>query len=137
MNRLRKFCRLKWKEKLLFCESLFLNLYVGALLKVIPFRWIPRLFRSPQFAVGTLQPEVVENVKVAVRQAGWISPWKNRCLVSSLTARYMLRRRRISSELYLGMAKNEAGRMIAHAWLVSCSTEIVEKNGQFISLYTL
>lgn len=136
MKHLGKFWVLERGEKLLFCESLLLHLYVGLLLKVVPFRQIPRLFRSPQFAVGTWQPEAVENVKVALQRAGWISPWKNRCLVSSLAGRIMLRRRRIPSGLFLGVAKQPDGKTIAHAWLMAAGYEVIEKRSEYTELYT-
>ena len=39
----------------------------------------------------------------------------------ALAARWMLKRRRIPSTLYFGMAKDEDGRLTAHAWLRSGS----------------
>lgn len=154
MGHLRKFCMLERREKLLFCESLVLHLIVGLMLKVIPFRRIPGMFRSRQLASGTgpgnssprspvrrmadrdsRQQEVVENIRVAVERAGWVSPWRNRCLVSSLTARCMLNRRMIGSELSLGMAKDAEGKLKAHAWLKSGDFEIVEKRGSYTELF--
>lgn len=161
MNRIRKFCILDRSEKLLFCESFILHLVAGLLLKIVPFRWIPGLFSSRQLAVGSQQFEtpaesedqsryvpvpmkpgvsgqqfeVVEKVRVAVLRAGWVSPWKNRCLVSSLAGRWMMRRRKIESELSLGVAKDAKGRLLAHAWLKSGDSEIVEKRGEFKEIY--
>lgn len=154
MNRFMKFCRLGWSEKVLFCESLILHLFVGLLLKVVPFRRIPPLFKSKQSAVSSQQSgtpaktedqsrytvpgqqeEIIEKIRLAVQRAGWISPWRNRCLVSSLAGRCMLRRRKISSELSLGVAKNSAGKLVAHAWLKSGHYELVEKRGEYTELY--
>lgn len=170
MTRFRRFCALGWEERRLFCESLLFHLIVGLVLKVVPFRWIPRLFASRQFEtpakaesrtrtcpdeVGSVRAEgqsrhapapmesgvsgrqsgVVEKIQVAVQRAGWISPWRNRCLVSSLAARWMLRRRRISSTFSLGVTKNPDGKTIAHAWLIASGCEIVEKRGEYTELY--
>lgn len=165
MNRFRKFCGLKWGEKVLFCEALSLHLFAGLLLKVVPFRLIPRIFRSksmsqsgpaiphPQpggsvqfgapaqdedqspYNMPGQQSGIVEDIRVAVQRAGWVSPWKNRCLVSSLAARCMLRCRKIGSELSLGVAKNSDGKLIAHAWLKSGDFEIVEERGSYTELF--
>jgi hypothetical protein len=170
MTRFRRFCALGWEERRLFCESLLFHLIVGLVLKVVPFRWIPRLFASRQFEtpakaesrtrtcpdeVGSVRAEgqsrhapvpmesgvsgrqsgVVEKIQVAVQRAGWISPWRNRCLVSSLAARWMLRRRKIGSELSLGVAKDTKGNLVAHAWLKSGDFEIVEKRGSYTELF--
>ncbi len=151
-RKLRRFKELPVREKLLFLEAFLLHLFVGLLLKVIPFRCIPGLFASRQFetqteeedqsrtrsvgtAVASPQSEIIENIGVAVRQAGSVSPWKNRCLVSSLAGRCMLRRRKIDSQISLGMAKNANGKMMAHAWLVSGDVEIVPSGGSFRELY--
>ena len=135
MTRFRRFCALGWEERRLFCESLLFHLIVGLVLKVVPFRWIPRLFASRQSAVGSPQSTVVEKIRVAVQRAGWISPWKNRCLVSSLAGRWMLNRRRIASTLSLGVTKNPDEKTIAHAWLIASGCEIVEKRGEYTELY--
>ena len=45
--------------------------------------------------------------------------WESQCLVKAIAAMKMLERRQIESTLYLGTAKDENGKMIAHAWLRS------------------
>ena len=157
MSKFKKFRDLSGKEKSLFFEALILEVWVGLLLKVIPFRWIPRLFASPQFEAPTQeksrtssvgketqsrhkasgrQSEVIELIRAAIQRAARVSPWKNRCLVSSLTARCMLRRRRIESRLSLGLAKGADGHVIAHAWLSAGDLEIIAGGGNYQELYS-
>jgi len=152
-----KFITLHGKEKLLFIEALALHLWAGLLLKIIPFKWVPRLFSSPQFETPTKaksrtrsvgkkdqsrhnlsgqQSEVIEMVKVAIQRAGKVSPWRNRCLVSSLAGRCMLRRRKIDSQLSLGVARNPDGKTISHAWLKAGNIEIVGRNGDYTELFS-
>lgn len=50
--------------------------------------------------------------------------WESKCMVQAMTAKMMLKRRRIKSTLYLGVAKNDTRGFIAHAW-VSCGDLIV------------
>ncbi|MBD2872027.1 lasso peptide biosynthesis B2 protein [Paenibacillus arenilitoris] len=45
--------------------------------------------------------------------------WESKCLVKAIAGMKMLERRAIDSTLYLGTAKDERGRLIAHAWLRS------------------
>jgi hypothetical protein len=71
----------------------------------------------------------------AVERANVVSPWKNRCLVSSLAARCMLRRRNIESQLSLGVAKNSNGKIIAHAWINAGDFVLIEKATMFQVLY--
>jgi hypothetical protein len=153
---LKKFYALPRQERWLFIEALTLQLRVGLLLKLIPFKWIPRLFankvqgtRSPE--PGTLnpepgtrnlkpagrrvQPEIIEQIKTAIQRSAPLSPWRNRCLVQSLAARRMLGRRKIQSQLSLGVAINEDKKMIAHAWLKASDIEIVERRGDYHEMY--
>lgn len=146
-GRIRKFRVLSGREKRLFLEAFILHLVTGLVLKVVPFRWIPGMFGSRQFDTPTLeedqsrhsvsgrQSEDIELIRMAVQRAGSMSPWRNRCLVSSLAGRCMLRRRKIESQLFLGMTKAPEGRPSAHAWLLSGETEIVPKQGDYIPLY--
>ncbi len=81
------------------------------------------------------QTELIDFIRRAIQQAGKVSPWKNRCLVSSLAGRCMLRRRKIESEVSLGVAKDAGGNVIAHAWLRAGGVEIVPSDGTFSALF--
>jgi hypothetical protein len=151
-----RFIELTGKEKLLFCEALSLQLWVGLLLMIIPFRWIPRFFKNkvqgtrcmvqgidnkeheniyPEPCIVHPVPLTLVEIKAAIQSASRVSPWKNKCLVSSLAARRMLTKRKIQSEVSLGVAKDKTGRMIAHAWVRADDYEVVEKKGSFTELY--
>lgn len=140
MLRIRKFSKLTFREQLCFSEALFLQLAVGLLLKVVPFRKIPGLFAGQGGTTDVSGPvsEVngltLEQVKQATWRAGRISPWKNKCLVQSLAARRMLNRRKIGSQLSLGLAKNQNNKVVAHAWLKSGDFEIIARDGDFQQL---
>ena len=145
----RKYNLLQRKEKFLFLEALALHLWIGLLLKVIPFRWIPGLFGNkvksqkskvksagnPPDSSQFIVPEKTKQIKAAIQRAGRVSPWRNKCLVSSLAGRCMLRRRKIESRLSLGVTKNTEGKIIAHAWLSSGDLEIITGGGNFQELY--
>lgn len=77
---------------------------------------------------------IPDQLKSILQMTSPLSPWRNKCLVSSLTARCMLKRRKISSELYLGVGKNEAGKVIAHAWIISGGVDIVPKGKGFMDM---
>ncbi len=132
---LEKFFRISGRERRLFLEALALQLWVGLLLKAIPFRRVAELFKNRQTAVGSQQSGIIENIRDAVQRAGRVSPWRNRCLVSSLAARRMLRRRGINSQIHLGVAKNAAEKTIAHAWLEAEGYEVVMKHGDYHDLF--
>lgn len=135
MRKVTKFVSLTGREKTLFAEALILETAVGLLLKIIPFRLIPRLFASHHSAALSLQPEVPGLIKKAIRRASWVSPWRNKCLVSSLAGRWMMNRRKIKTQISLGVTKEGAGKIIAHAWLRSGDYEIVPRNGEYVELH--
>jgi hypothetical protein len=135
MSKLKKFSELSRREQVLFSEAFFLQVTIGLLLEIIPFKWIPRLFSNPERKAISEKRESFTQIKSAIQLAGRYSHWRNKCLVQSLAARSMLNRRKISSELSLGVAKAENGKMIAHAWLKVGDFEIVEKGADFSELY--
>lgn len=147
-SKLKKFLRIPGRERNLFLEALVLHLWVGLLLKLVPFRKIAELFSGQQpdiLAGGEVQSlnsvpgwqsEKTEEIRRAVERAGAFSPWRNRCLVSSLAAKRMLNRRDIPSVLSLGVSRGSRGRVVAHAWLKSGNCELVRKDGDYTVLYT-
>ena len=122
MSALRKFLDLHWNERLLLMEAwLYLGAARAALL-VIPFRDIaPRLGR-PWGADAV--PIADSPAPAMARQIGWAveimarhTPWESACLAQSIAGKFMLGKRGLSSLLFLGMKKDEAGKLTAHAWL--------------------
>ena len=52
------------------------------------------------------------------------TPWLSTCLVQSLAGYVMLRRHDVPSVVYLGVAKDAGGELIAHSWL-RCGDRLV------------
>ena len=52
------------------------------------------------------------------------TPWQSMCMVQALTAKRLLNKRGFPCTLYMGVARDENGKMIAHAWL-RCGTDFV------------
>lgn len=57
-----------------------------------------------------------KRVAYAVNHVCNKTKWESKCLVRALTAQKLLRKKGISSTLYLGCGL-EDGKMVAHAWL--------------------
>ena len=62
---------------------------------------------------------MVARISWAVQAVGSRLAWSNLCLVNAVAAKLMLRRRGISTQLFLGLAKDGEQNLEAHAWL-SC-----------------
>jgi hypothetical protein len=66
---------------------------------------------------GAAGSQGAEAIGWAVRGAAARTPWLSTCLVQSLAGSAMLRRRGLPGVVYLGVAKDPGGEIIAHSWL--------------------
>lgn len=108
------------KTKLLLLEA-FILLGWARILKMIPFsRVAPTLGEYMSETSFTHKPsniKMIRNISQAVQTMSRNTFWESECLVKALAAMKMLEKRKIESTLYLGTAKDEEGKLIAHAWL--------------------
>ncbi|MFD0682138.1 MULTISPECIES: lasso peptide biosynthesis B2 protein [unclassified Paenibacillus] len=122
--KLRKFFSLDWRTMLLFIEA-FIYLGWARYLVYQPFKKIApslgsHLEETPQ-ATNDKNKDALKNVHYAIHTISNHTFWDSKCLVRAFAGMRMLQRRGIESTLYLGTAKEESGKMIAHAWLRSGS----------------
>jgi hypothetical protein len=106
---------------MMFCEA---YIYMG----IARFQVLTRPFKQIAKKLGTTgepaielatDPVLIRQVAWALRTAARFTPWKSNCLAQGLAAGRMLKRRGLPAVLFFGVAKDEAGKMIAHAWLRS------------------
>lgn len=125
---LGKLGRLSWADRFLLLEATFWLAVTRLALLTVPFRRIaPRLGtlqHESAAAVPTPMVQSASRIGWAVRAMARRTPWESACLTQAISAKAMLRRRRIQSTLYLGVAKNKSQPMQAHAWL-RCGTAIL------------
>jgi hypothetical protein len=76
-------------------------------------------------------------VRTAIRRANRLAFWKNKCIVQSIAARWMLRRRRIPTIFTFGVMHDPENKIRAHAWLTAGNIEIVEQAGDYLPLMNL
>ncbi|MBE0655045.1 MAG: lasso peptide biosynthesis B2 protein [Bacteroidales bacterium] len=134
-----RFVRLSYLEKVMFAEALLFLYLSGLLVLVLPFRKIVNLFERKVVSdpLSSERPTRVKLVSSALRRAGQLAWWKNKCFISSLAGKIMLNRRKILSNLYLGATFTDDGKLKAHAWLNAGDIEVVKKDGDFAELYIL
>jgi len=108
-------------DKRIIIEAFFLTGIMRFSILFIAFNKLAKLSgKYNEESVDTLSNEQIDigdNVGHIVYLVSNYTPWESKCLVKALTAQRMLRRRKISSTVYLGVAKNENKNLIAHAWL--------------------
>lgn len=121
-RKLRHILESSVEMKRLYLEA-YLNLAWARLLILLPFfRIAPGLGKRMEETPFVDHPEEQKELKQIARAIRIMSGhtfWKSLCLVRAIAAMKMLRRRNISCTLYLGVAKDEHGKMIAHAMLRS------------------
>ncbi|WP_151736839.1 lasso peptide biosynthesis B2 protein [Paenibacillus tengchongensis] len=125
MNALRRLKQLLVHERAaaaLLPEALW-RLFLARLQLLQPFaKTAPRLgMQSMESAEAAKaqELEVIRNVTKAIRVMSRYTPWKSTCMVRAVAGLRMLEKRGVESTLYMGVARDKAGRMIAHAWLRS------------------
>jgi hypothetical protein len=111
------------KTVLLFAEA-YLFLGMARLWLLFPFARIAHLLgaisqETPLDHPGTDTAAAIKHITSAVNTMSRYTLWESKCLVRAIAGMKMLKRRNIESTLYLGTAKDEAGGLIAHAWLRS------------------
>ncbi|RDB04327.1 lasso peptide biosynthesis B2 protein [Runella aurantiaca] len=135
MKQVIKFSKLPIQEKLLFVEALLFSYSAKVLLLILPFKYCLKFVSNDK--CEDTEPDVRElkQIKKAVYRSNGLAFWDNKCLVMSLASRWMLQRRRIPSQISLGVAFDEKNNFIAHAWLKTFEYEIVDKGGNYRELY--
>lgn len=125
MSRLRRLKHLLLHERAAaaLLPEAFWRLLLARIQLLRPFaKTAPRLgvksMESPE-AAGAQELEVARNVTRAIRVMSRCTPWKSTCMVRAVAGLRMLEKRGIESTLYMGVARDRAGKMVAHAWLRS------------------
>lgn len=123
VKRILKFLKLSWEEKKLLSEAFFLSGIIRFAILFLPFYKLATLAgkykEESSVKVNRINVGTINNIAWAISLASRYTPWESKCLVQALTGLIMLRKRKVSSTLYLGVAKDKEGKPLAHAWLRS------------------
>ena len=141
MRLLRKLWQLSWADRFLLVEAWIQLGAARFALLTTPFRRIaPRLGRQqpppPATTQGGSTSPTAKRVAWAIETMARHTPWESACLAQAIAGKYMLRRRRVASQLCLGTRKDERNQLLAHAWLIVSGLIVLGGSGQdtFIAL---
>ncbi len=132
---IKNFFKLPFKEKTMLVEALCWLILARLALLIFPFRKIaPRLGIHMKEDPGNIPPPpagMLPQIRRAIGRAGRCTPWESKCLAQAMAGKKMLRKRGISSTLYLGVANDEGSeeKMKAHAWLMCGEIFVTGKEG--------
>ena len=133
LSALRALGALGSSERRLLAEAAAFLAVSRLLVILVPFRWLaPVLARkaSPKpLENSPTAPATTGAIARAVSRAARHVPWNAVCLPQAMAAKAMLRRRGIDAELHLGAGFDPAGKLIAHAWLVSDGSIVLGGDG--------
>lgn len=122
VKKMMSFFKLSFDTKLLFIEA-FILLGWARILKMIPFsKLAPTLgshMEETTYHPINIDRKQIKKVSTAIHVMSRYTFWESQCLVKAIAGMKMLNRRKIESTLYLGTARDEQGKMVAHAWLRS------------------
>jgi hypothetical protein len=125
------FLSLSFEMKMLLAEA-FIFLAVARILKALPFAKVaPSLGLQMEETDYSMNADsrVLKQISQALHIMSAYTFWESQCLVKAIAGMKMLERRKVESTIYLGTAKDEEGKLIAHAWLRSGSYYISGSEG--------
>jgi hypothetical protein len=120
MVKIKQFWQLPIIEKWLLIEASFFLVIARLTIQLIPFKYLAPFLGKNKALSNTLlnqyDQEMIGLVGHSIQRATNNLPWHTVCLPRAMAAKFMLRRRKIGSVLYLGVNKNESSELGAHAW---------------------
>jgi len=134
-SKFRRLVRLDGHSRALLLEAVLWLALARVAVRIVPFPQIARrlgAFTSPADGLPAGAPPnplpaealLAKEIGWAVTRAARHVPFKAVCLPQALAAKMMLRRRGIGGVLYFGIARDAAGSIEAHAWLLASGVEV-------------
>jgi Transglutaminase-like superfamily len=141
MKQILSFLKLNRSDRRTLFQSYLLLTLVRLGLWLLPFE---RLWKG-LVKLGQLQsssPAFLKTEAQTVRQVIWavnlsarFTPGGAKCLARALTTKVLLDRRQCPSEFKIGVAKNELGKLDAHAW-IEVQNQVVMGQVSTLAQYT-
>jgi hypothetical protein len=133
-TRIKKFQQLSWADRFLLCDVFIRLGIIRAILLLVPFKYIaPKLGLQmkvdPDDSNQEDPPKWVRRIAWAVETAARQTPWESACLAQAITGKFLLKQRGLVTRLFLGMKKDQQGKLSAHAWLKAGNAIIIGANG--------
>ena len=131
---------MKYEKKCMFIYAYVLSGIIRLSILLLPFKYIKTRLGEPKMEssneLSDDEIEMARQIRQLVLKVCNHTPWQSKCLVRAILTQHLLSKRNISSTLYLGVSKNENGKMQAHAWL-RCGPVVImggENKNDFIEV---
>ncbi|MGH7775209.1 MAG: lasso peptide biosynthesis B2 protein [Candidatus Binatia bacterium] len=137
MKQLRKFLLLPPIKRGLLLRSVILLCAIRIGLWLVPFQTLRRfLDRGARVPANPRRSESSPQDRIAwaVRAASRFAPGGSNCLTEALAAQVLLNRQGFRASLHIGVARDERGKLDAHAWVESQGRVVI--GGSELERYT-
>lgn len=116
----KKILRLNTKEQFIILRAIAIGIVFSVLQLVLPFNRLAFFFGVKGYACKTDYGKCdAEKIKLIARVMHRIKrylPFRFKCLTAAFIAKYLLKKEKIESTLYIGVGKSD-DKLNAHAWL--------------------
>ncbi len=134
LSNFRKLMQHSLPDLALLAQTFFLLGIMRAAITFFLFQTVARWlgFKSGEIAPPVLETHIayIKRIEWAVNAAAIRTPWESTCLVQSLTGALLLRYKKISGSLYLGVVRDGPDKNFsAHSWLCCGETIITGSAG--------
>lgn len=116
-RRVAKFCNLSGADQRLLIRAATALVTARLARRMMPLRTARKAVIRSQAILRTPSPLAAERIVWAVETAGSVIPGAGNCLVRALAAEAILIRAGYRCDLRIGVARDGADEMAAHAWL--------------------
>jgi hypothetical protein len=115
--------QLSWADRGLFLEAVTWLAAARLVVLVLPFRTLSRHLGTAMVESAAdddrARADLLRRIAWAIGAGSRRAPWRCLCLEQGIAGKMMLRVRKVSNTLYLGVARDGDRHVIAHAWLRS------------------
>ena len=134
LKKIKKYHALPKEERKLIAHCLLWLMYSYLLVRFIPLKcFVNVLGEHQKEAQSILNPEELAyliRLQKNMRRLKRNLPWNVKCFEEVIAAKKLLKKKAIKSTLYLGVARNEENKLIAHAWLKTDNRIVFGQNRQ-------
>ncbi len=113
-----KFFKLPISEQLLLIEVSLYTVWAWMMIKLFSFKSYAKWIKNPSKPESISHQVFLQTLKKTLKRVERNAFWKNTCFSRAIAARLVLKRKKISSQIYFGVIKEDQ-QLSAHAWIIS------------------
>ena len=127
----KRLFQLTSQELFLFLKAGAIATFYSTIIFIFPFRfyakWLGEKGKSCEYTNDQTVFYKAKTIERAMLRVKRYFPFRIKCLARALAAKYLLKKQKIPSTIYLGVAKENSEKITAHAWLDCCGITVSGK----------